>query len=128
MTVHDDLMALCAEMHAAGVKLTYEAIRERRGGGSKRDISYALRSWHVHRARLLAASATDAPVEFKAAGEELLAKLWTVMAEPFSVRLIEMQINAHHAEEEVAYLHKLLGEQSHEIDRLKAEISHLTNK
>lgn len=128
MTVHAELMALCAEMHAAGMKLTYEAIRERRGGGSKRDISHALRSWHVQRARLLAATAPIPPDELNAVGAELVAKLWARVVEEFSQCLIEMQVDAHHGEEEVAHLHKLLGEQNDEIDRLKAEIIHLTNK
>ena len=45
MTVQDEILALCTKMHAAGEVVTYEAIRSRRGGGSKRDISQALKGW-----------------------------------------------------------------------------------
>jgi hypothetical protein len=45
MSVHDELVALCRDMHAAGDQLTYAALLKRRGGGSKRDIAAALRSW-----------------------------------------------------------------------------------
>ena len=45
MSVHDELVALCRDMHAAGETLTYAALLRRRGGGSRRDIARALRSW-----------------------------------------------------------------------------------
>lgn len=45
MAVQDKIIALCSEMHAAGEVVSYEAIRSRRGGGSKRDISEALKVW-----------------------------------------------------------------------------------
>jgi hypothetical protein len=45
MSVHDELVALCRDMHAAGETLTYTALLRRRGGGSRRDIARALRSW-----------------------------------------------------------------------------------
>lgn len=45
MSVHDELVALCRDMRAAGERLTYAALLKRRGGGSKRDIARALRAW-----------------------------------------------------------------------------------
>ena len=45
MSVHDEFMALCHDMHAAGEPLTYAALHARRGGGSRRDIARALRAW-----------------------------------------------------------------------------------
>lgn len=42
MSVHDDLLALCRDMHAAGEPLTYKALIARHGGGSRRDIAKAL--------------------------------------------------------------------------------------
>lgn len=45
MSVHDELLALCRDMYAAGEPLTYAALLRRRGGGSRRDIARALRSW-----------------------------------------------------------------------------------
>ena len=47
MSVHDELVALCRDMHAAGERLTYAALLKRRGGGSKRDIARALRAWRL---------------------------------------------------------------------------------
>lgn len=45
MSVHDELLALCRDMHAAGETPTYASLLARRGGGSRRDIARALRSW-----------------------------------------------------------------------------------
>jgi hypothetical protein len=47
MSVHDELVALCRNMHAAGETLTYAALLRRRGGGSRRDIARALRAWRL---------------------------------------------------------------------------------
>lgn len=47
MSVYDELVALCRDMHAAGERLTYAALLKRRGGGSKRDIARALRAWKL---------------------------------------------------------------------------------
>ena len=47
MSVHDELVALCRDMHAAGETLTYTALLRRRGGGSRRDIARALRAWRL---------------------------------------------------------------------------------
>lgn len=47
MSVHDELIALCRDMHAAGEHLTYAALLRRRGGGSRRDIARALRAWKL---------------------------------------------------------------------------------
>jgi len=47
MSVHDELLAFCRDMHAAGDPLTYAALLRRRGGGSRRDIARALRAWRL---------------------------------------------------------------------------------
>jgi hypothetical protein len=47
MSVHDELVALCRDMHAAGETLTYASLLARRGGGSRRDIARALRAWKL---------------------------------------------------------------------------------
>jgi len=47
MSVHDELVALCRDMHVAGEHLTYAALLRRRGGGSRRDIARALRAWRL---------------------------------------------------------------------------------
>jgi hypothetical protein len=47
MSVHDELVALCRDMHATGERLTYAALLRRRGGGSRRDIARALRTWKL---------------------------------------------------------------------------------
>jgi hypothetical protein len=47
MSVHDELVALCRDMHAAGERLTYAALLRRRGGGSRRDLARALRTWKL---------------------------------------------------------------------------------
>ncbi len=46
MSVHDELMALCRRMRAAGEIITYEELKARRGGiGSRRDIAKALKAF-----------------------------------------------------------------------------------
>lgn len=47
MSVHDELLALCRDMHAAGETPTYASLLARRGGGSRRDIARALRAWRL---------------------------------------------------------------------------------
>lgn len=47
MSVHDELVALCRNMHAAGETPTYALLLARRGGGSRRDIARALRAWRL---------------------------------------------------------------------------------
>lgn len=47
MSVHDELLALCQDMHSAGEAPTYASLLARRGGGSRRDIAAALRSWRL---------------------------------------------------------------------------------
>jgi hypothetical protein len=47
MSVYDELVALCRDMHAAGEPLTYAALLGRRGGGSRRDIARALQAWRL---------------------------------------------------------------------------------
>ena len=57
MSVHDDLLALCRDMHTAGESLTYAKLRARRGGGSRRDIAQALRAWQQENPEIPAAVA-----------------------------------------------------------------------
>lgn len=47
MSVHDELITLCRDMNAAGQMLTYETLRARRGGGSRRDIAQAIQVWRA---------------------------------------------------------------------------------
>ncbi|MBB75663.1 MAG: hypothetical protein CMJ75_14250 [Planctomycetaceae bacterium] len=49
MAVHDEIVALCTEMDAAGERITYDAILARRGGGSRRDIAKGVRAWRKAR-------------------------------------------------------------------------------
>ncbi|UOA16964.1 hypothetical protein DSM109990_03851 (plasmid) [Sulfitobacter dubius] len=39
MAVQDELLALCAELHSSGIKLSYDTILKARGRGSRRDIA-----------------------------------------------------------------------------------------
>jgi len=57
MSVHDELVALCRDMHAAGETLTYAALLRRRGGGSRRDIARALRAWRLENPKVPRAAA-----------------------------------------------------------------------
>lgn len=129
MTVHDELIALCAEMHAAGHRLTYDALRERRGGGSRRDIARALRVWHAQRARLLAETALDLPEDVREEAGAFGARMWVRMADRFADRIRDMQteadLSAHHAEQEIAHLHTLLSDSLNKIDQLEAELARL---
>lgn len=129
MSVHDELLALCDEMHSIGLKLTYEAIRERRGGGSRRDISRALCSWHCQRANVLADSAFDRPDDVTIAGGTFAENLWSMISERLSERLREVVMEANlvefHATQEIDHLHALLAEQLNEIDQLKAQVRQL---
>ncbi len=45
MSAHDELVALCREMHAAGEMVTYETLLARRGRGSRRDAASAMQAW-----------------------------------------------------------------------------------
>lgn len=45
MSAHDELLRLCAAMYADGERMTYETLRTRHGGGSRRDIARALKTW-----------------------------------------------------------------------------------
>lgn len=52
MSVHDELVEMCREMHAAGDTVTYKALHERRGRGSRRDIARAIKAWHAQSIRV----------------------------------------------------------------------------
>ncbi len=132
MTVHDELLALCHEMHAEGAKLTYDSIRARRGGGSRRDISRALLAWHQQRARDLSAVAIDLSEDVERLGAEFVRSLWSAMAKKVADKLQEVkaetQIAAHYADDEIAHLHGIIGDQLNEIDAMKARIQELEKK
>lgn len=132
MAIHDELLALCAEMHAAGERLTYDALRARRGGGSRRDIGRALFGWHAQRADLLAKTALDLPEDIREAGGLFAARMWDRMAKRFAHRIQEMQtdayLSAYHAEEEIAHLHSLLGDYVLKTERLEAELARLNGE
>lgn len=132
MTVHDELLALCAEMHAEGAKLSYDAIRTRRGGGSRRDISKALLAWHQKRTRDLSDVALELSEDVERLGAEFARSLWVAMAQQAAEKLQEVRseadITAHFADEEIAHLHAIIGGQLSEIDGLKARIEKLEKK
>lgn len=129
MTVHDELLALCAEMYAEGAKLTYDSIRARRGGGSRRDISRALLAWHQKRTRDLSDVALEISEDVERLGAEFARSLWVAMAQQAAEKLqdvkTEAEITAHYADEEIAHLHGIIGDQLTEIDGLKARIEKL---
>ncbi|WP_372923021.1 DNA-binding protein [Roseovarius sp.] len=130
MTVHDELIALCAEMHAAGERLTYNAILERRGGGSKRDIRKALQTWHAQRAHLLAEVALDMPEDVKEEAGAFGVRLWSQIVDRVAERIREMQteadLSAYHAEQEIAQLHTLLSDSLNKIAQLESELARLS--
>lgn len=132
MTVHDELLALCHEMHAEGAKLTYDSIRARRGGGSRRDISRALLAWHQQRARDLSGVALEFSEDVERLGAEFVRSLWSAMVQQAAEKLLEVkteaEITAHYADEEIAHLHAIIGDQLSEIDALKAHIEKLEKK
>lgn len=130
MTVHDEILALCAEMHTAGERLTYNGLLARRGGGSRRDIARALRVWHAQRARLLGETALDLPDDIREEGGAFGARMWVRMADLFADRIRDVQtevvVSAYHAEQEIAHLHELLSDSLNKIDQLEAKLAHLT--
>lgn len=133
MSVHDEILALCAEMHAQGVKITYEAVRDRRGGGSRRDISRALRSWHSARAQILSDTVFDRPENIATIAngvvDHLVDQMWSAMTDAMTDRIREMKMEAdlieHHADQEIAHFHEIIGDRLREINDLKAKITHL---
>jgi hypothetical protein len=133
MSVHDEILALCAEMHAQGVKITYNAVRDRRGGGSRRDISRALRAWHSARAQLLSDTVFDRPENIATIAngvvDHLVDQMWSAMTDAMTDRIREMKIEAdlieHHADQEIAHFRDIISKQLREIDDLKARISRL---
>lgn len=127
MAVHDELLALCADMHAAGERLTYDAILDRRGRGSKRDIRKALQTWHAQRAHLLAEVALDMPEDVQEEAGAFGVRLWSQIVDRVAERIREMQteaaLSAYYADEEIAHLHTLLSDSLNKIDRLEAKLA-----
>lgn len=132
VTVHDELLVLCHEMHAEGAKLTYDSIRARRGGGSRRDISRALLAWHQGRTRDLSDVALELSEDVERLGVEFVRSAWSALAQQAAEKLREVkseaEITAHYADEEIAHLHGVIGTQLSEIDDLKAHIKKLEKK
>lgn len=116
-------------MHAAGERLTYDTLRDRRGGGSKRDIARALRVWHARRAEALGEIAFDMPEDIKEEAGAFGVRLWSMVTDRVADRLLDLQVEMklieHHADEEIAYFHKIIGDQLTEIDELTAKITRL---
>ena len=79
LAVQDEILALCTELHAAGIKLSYDTILKARGRGSRRDIAAALREWHRRRAQETAAAEITMPDHISAMGRDLVTGLWSAM-------------------------------------------------
>jgi len=126
MAVQDELLALCTELHASGIKLSYDTILKARGRGSRRDIAAALREWYRRRAREIASSSLAMPDHISAMGNDLVRQLWSAMEGEFAELRREVALEADllkdHAEEEIEHLHQIIGEQHEEIQRLKNEV------
>ncbi|MEQ5829448.1 DNA-binding protein [Sulfitobacter sp. NFXS29] len=130
MAVQDELLALCAELHSSGIKLSYDTILKARGRGSRRDIAAALREWHRRRARELASASLVMPDHVWTMGSDLVMQLWSAMEGEFAELRREIALEAdlleHHAQEEIEHLHGTIGEQHEEILRLKNEVNRLS--
>jgi hypothetical protein len=130
MSVHDEILALCAEMHARGVKITYNAVRDRRGGGSRRDISRALRAWHSARAQILAETAFDRRENIATIANgivgHLVDQMWSAMTDAMADRIRDLKMEAdlieHYADQEIVHFRDIISKQLREIDDLKAKI------
>tara|TARA_R110002072_G_scaffold10478_1_gene48652 strand:- start:11300 stop:11704 length:405 start_codon:yes stop_codon:yes gene_type:complete len=130
MAVQDELLALCAELDASGIKLSYDTILKARGRGSRRDIAAALREWHRRRAREIASASLAMPDHISAMGSDLVISLWSTMEVEFAELRREVALEAdlleHHAQEEIEHLHQIIGDQHEEIQRLKNEVERLS--
>ena len=129
MSVHEDLIELCTEMHRTGIKLTYESIRERRGGGSRRDISKALREWQRQRVVEATRIALRMPDDIASGADELVHQVWSAVIAQLQEALndvnIETAVMIHDADQEVEQLHKIICEQMDEIESLRLDIEQM---
>lgn len=129
MSVHEDLLELCAEMHRTGIKLTYENIRERRGGGSRRDISKALREWQRQRVEKATRLALRMPDDIASEADELVHQVWSAvlaqLQEAFDDVKVETVVMAYNADQEIEQLHRIILDQMDEIDQLKLEVEQI---
>ncbi|MFG6664795.1 DNA-binding protein [Sulfitobacter sp. 916] len=129
MAVQDELLALCTELHASGIKLSYDTILKARGRGSRRDIAAALREWHRRRAREIASASLAMPDHISAMGSDVVTGLWSAMEGEFAELRKEVTLEANlleaHAQEEIEHLHRIIGEQHEEIQRLRNEVDRL---
>jgi hypothetical protein len=129
MAVQDEILALCAELHSSGIQLTYDTIRRARGRGSRRDIAAALHEWHRRRAKAAAYASVAMPDHITDAGREFVQVLWSKMEEQFAELRrevsLETELAEHHARDEIAQLHQIIGDQDDELGRLRSEVEHL---
>lgn len=129
MSVHEDLLELCAEMHRTGIKLTYDNIRERRGGGSRRDISKALREWQRQRVEEATRIALKMPDDIASGTDELVHQVWSAVIAQLQEALDDVKVEivtmAHDADQEADQLHRIILELMDEIDQLKLEIEQI---
>ena len=129
MAVQDEILALCAELHSSGIQLTYDTIRRARGRGSRRDIAAALNEWHRRRAQAAVDASVEMPDHIADAGRELVQVLWSKMEAQFAEMRrevsLETELAEHHARDEIAQLHQIIGDQDDELGRLRSEVEHL---
>ena len=89
-------------------------------------------AWHQQRARDLSVVAIDLSEDVERLGAEFVKSLWSAMAQKVADKVQEVkaetQIAAHYAEEEIAHLHAIIGDQLNEIDALKVRIKKLEKK
>lgn len=130
MAVQEEILALCTELHASGIKLSYDTILRARGRGSRRDIAAALREWHRRRAREIASASLAMPDHISAMGSDLVTGLWSAMEVAFAEMRQEVKIEIDlleaYAQEEIEQLHGIIGDQQDEIQRLKNEVERLS--
>ncbi|NKX40283.1 hypothetical protein HGG71_02240 [Rhodobacteraceae bacterium R_SAG2] len=129
MAVQDEILALCAELHKSNIELRYDTIRSARGRGSRRDIAAALREWHRRRAKEAASAELKMPDHIAAMGGDLINTIWMAVEQEFAEMrrevTIETDLIEHYAQEEIEHLHKIIGDQHDEIERLKTEAEYL---
>lgn len=126
MAVHDEILALCSELHRTGIDLTYDTIRNARGRGSRRDIAAALREWHRRRAQEVASAALVMPDHITAMGNNMISALWAAMEHEFAEMRREASVDIDlielHASKEIDHLHQIIGDQHSELEQLRAEV------
>lgn len=103
MSVHEVIITMCENLDAAGIRVTHKAILERRGG-SKRDISRAVRAFHERKqqAKIGTPALPDLPGTLNKddiiAAADLLTKSETILlfGNPAEYGIKELLILHHH--------------------------------